>query len=60
MPKALLAEPTSQNGLKKPSQVMIDKAQTIPRERAGTTFGRLDNATMLTITRALAVWFGFA
>ena len=53
-------EPTSDNNLKKRSQVMVDKAQTVPTEKIGTTFGRLDNATMLTINRALAVWLGFA
>ncbi len=52
-------EPTIENGLKKRSQVMVDKAQTIPREKVGLPFGRLDDATMVTINRALAVWLGF-
>lgn len=42
------------------SQVMVDKAQTVPREKVGETFGRLDDATMLAVTRALAVFLGFA
>ncbi len=53
-------EPTSGNGLKHLSHVMIDKAQTIPSEKIGRVFGRLDDAALLTVTRALAVWFGFA
>jgi mRNA interferase MazF len=53
-------KPTSENGLKHVSQVMIDKAQTIPREKAGRVFGRLDDAVLIEINRALAVWFGFA
>ena len=48
------------NGLRKRSQVMVDKAQTVPRGKVGETFGRLDNATMLAVTRALAVFLGFA
>jgi mRNA interferase MazF len=53
-------EPDEGNGLRKRSQVMIDKAQAVPREKIGETFGRLDDATMLTVTRALAVFLGFA
>ena len=53
-------EPTAVTNLEKRSQVMIDKVQTVPREKLGAAFGRLDDATMLTINRALAVWLGFA
>jgi mRNA interferase MazF len=53
-------EPDEGNGLHKHSQVMIDKAQTVPREKLGETFGRLDDTTMLAVTRALAVFLGFA
>ena len=53
-------EPDAGNGLRKRSQVMIDKAQTVPREKLGEPFGRLDDATMLAVTRALAVFLGFA
>lgn len=52
--------PSDSNGLNKPSQVMIDKAQTVPRERIGPTFGRLDDDAMLAVNRALAVFLGFA
>jgi mRNA interferase MazF len=53
-------EPSSENGLKNRSQVMIDKAQSVPIEKVGAPFGHLDDTTMLAINRALAVWFGFA
>ena len=53
-------EPTAVTNLEKRSQVMVDKVQTVPREKVGATFGRLDDAAMLTINRALAVWLGFA
>ncbi|MBW8300833.1 MAG: type II toxin-antitoxin system PemK/MazF family toxin, partial [Hydrogenophaga sp.] len=47
-------------GLTKPSQVMIDKAMSVRRERIGVPIGRLDDETMLTVTRALAVFLGIA
>ena len=53
-------EPTAVTNLEKRSQIMVDKVQTVPREKLGAAFGRLDDATMLTINRALAVWLGFA
>jgi mRNA interferase MazF len=52
--------PNEENGLRKRSQVMIDKAQTVPREKIGETFGRVDDTTTLAITRALAVFLGIA
>ena len=53
-------EPTTANGLRRPSQVMVDKAQSVPRQKAGAPFGRLDDESMLAVTRALAVFLGFA
>ena len=35
-------QPTPENGLQKPSQVMVDKAMTIERDKVGPAFGRLD------------------
>jgi mRNA interferase MazF len=53
-------EPDAANGLHKRSQVTVDKAQTVLLEKVGETFGRLDDTTMLAVTRALAVFLGFA
>lgn len=53
-------EPEEGNGLHKRSQVMVDKTQTVPRGKVGETFGHLDDMTMLAVTRALAVFLGFA
>ena len=53
-------EPDAGNGLRQASQVMVDKAQTIPREKIGEAFGRLSSEHMLAVNRALAVFFGFA
>ncbi len=52
--------PTEANGLQKPSQIMVDKAQTVKRDKLGETFGRLDDETMVSVNRALAVFLGFA
>lgn len=56
----LRLDPDGENGLRKPSQVMIDKASTLPRDKVGEPFGRLDDDAMLGITRALAVFLGIA
>lgn len=52
--------PTSENGLRKSSQVMIDKAMSIKRDKLGPSFGRLDDETMLSVTRSLVVFLGLA
>lgn len=46
------------NGLSKISEIMVDKAQTIPREKVGNVFGRLAEEDMLAVSRALAVFLG--
>ena len=48
------------NGLRTPSQVMIDKAMSVRRDRVGPPIGRLDDATLLAVTRSLAVFLGIA
>jgi mRNA interferase MazF len=52
--------PDKGNGLQKPSQVMVDKAVTVPREKCGDIFGKIEDTEMLEITRALAVFLGIA
>jgi len=52
--------PTAENGLQVPSQVMVDKAQSVPRETIGAAFGRLDDQSLVAVNRALAVFLGFA
>jgi len=53
-------DPSEQNGLRKTSDIMVDKLQTVPRERVGTIIGRVDDATMVAVNRALATFLGFA
>lgn len=50
--------PDESNGLRKPSQVMADKVQTISREKIGDVFGHLAEEEMLAVSRALAVFLG--
>jgi len=56
----LAVEPSAENGLRKPSQVMIDKAMTVRRDRVGAPFGRLEADTMVAVNRSLALFLGFA
>lgn len=51
-------EANSENGLGKNSEVMVDKIQTIPREKVGTVIGHLSEEEMLAVSRALAVFLG--
>jgi len=51
-------EPGEGTGLRLRSQAMVDKATTIPRAKAGTRIGRLDEATLASVGRALAAFLG--
>ena len=53
-------QPSAENGLQKPSQVMVDKAMTIKRDKAGPTFGRIDVNALVEVERCLAVFLGIA
>jgi mRNA interferase MazF len=51
-------KPSEENGLQKPSEVMVDKAQSVPREKIGDTFGHVSAEDMLAVSRSLAVFLG--
>lgn len=53
-------EPSAENGLRKQSQVMVDKAHTVPREKLSHPIGHLEDDVLLGTTRALAVFVGIA
>ncbi|MEN8180297.1 MAG: type II toxin-antitoxin system PemK/MazF family toxin [Pseudomonadota bacterium] len=53
-------EPNTDNGLHKSSQIMVDKAQTISREKIGQVIGRLNDDDLVAVNRALVVFLGFA
>ncbi len=52
----IAVEPSPENRLHKSSQVMVDKVMSVRRDKLGQPFGRLDDATMLAVTRSLAVF----
>jgi mRNA interferase MazF len=53
-------EPTAENGLRVPSQVMADKPVTLRRERIGRRIGRLGPADLTRLNVALAFVMGLA
>ncbi len=55
-----IIDPTPTNGLRKRSQIMVDKAMSVKRDKIGATIGRLDTESMLAVTRALAVFLAIA
>ena len=63
LPTALIRatiEPNAENGLRKTSQVMVDKLMTIRRDKVGPVFGRLSAGEMNEILRLLGLLFDFA
>jgi len=53
-------QPSVENGLRKPSQVMVDKAMTVKHDKLGQAFGRIDADAMVEVERCLAVFLGIA
>jgi mRNA interferase MazF len=51
---------SEENGLRQDSQVMVEKAATLPRSKAGPVIGRLSATDMSAVNRALALFLGFA
>jgi len=56
----LPVEPSSGNGLRAPSQIMLDKPMTVKADKIGPSFGQLDDATMVSVNRLLALFLGLA
>ncbi len=52
--------PTPENGLRVPSQAMIDHIQSVHVQRIGGVIGRLAPTDLSAIDRAVAVYLGFA
>jgi len=50
--------PSPDNGLREPSQVMVDKLASVRREALGRRLGSLDAGTLLQVDRALGLWLG--
>jgi mRNA interferase MazF len=51
-------EPSERNGLRALSQIMVDKAHTIPRDKVGEAFGVLEARILAAVNCALAVFLG--
>ena len=56
----ITVQPSAENGLQKASQVMVDKAVTVRRDKVGQVFGRIDADAMVEVDRCLAVFLGIA
>lgn len=53
-------EPCEANGLNKPSQIMVDKIQTIASSKLSTPFGKITLTELRALDRLLAVFLGLA
>lgn len=53
-------EPSEENGLRKRSQVMVDKPVTVKREKIGQRVGALPPSDLPRIDRSLALFLGIA
>jgi mRNA interferase MazF len=56
----IAVEPTASTGIAQPSQVMVDKITTIPRANVRDRLGRLADADLIRLDRALVVFLGLA
>jgi len=51
---------SASNGLEKTSQIMIDKAMTLKREKIGPVLGRVNADELTQVERGLAIFLGIA
>jgi mRNA interferase MazF len=49
---------SAETGLRKPSQIMVDKATTVPRVKIGPPIGSVDDATLRLVDEALRGFLG--
>jgi len=56
----IAVEPSERNGLRTTCRLMVDKITTMPRRKLGTRIGRLADADMVRLNRAMAVFLGLA
>jgi mRNA interferase MazF len=53
-------EPSAANGLRTTSRLMVDKITTVPKARLGRRVGRLGDADVVRLNRAMLVFLGLA
>lgn len=51
-------QPSETNGLRKPSQIMVDKILTIKSDKLGAAIGKASDELMIEVSRSLAVFLG--
>ncbi len=56
----IAVEPTAATGIEQPSQIMVDKIATMPRVNVREHLGRLSDADLVRLDRALLVFLGLA
>jgi mRNA interferase MazF len=56
----LAIEPSDVNGLREDCRLMVDKMTTVPKARMRTRIGRLEDADLVRLNRALIVFLGLA
>jgi mRNA interferase MazF len=56
----LLVEPTETNGIRAPCRLMVDKITSVPKAKIGARIGRLNNADIVRLNRAVLVFLGMA
>jgi len=59
-PVRITVSPTPENGLRHPSQIMVEKLTALRRARCGDPVGRLDDALLQRLDEALALVIGLA
>jgi mRNA interferase MazF len=50
--------PTESNGLAASCNLMVDKIMTVPKTKVGTRIGRLEDADLIRLNRAIVVFLG--
>ncbi|MGD0453187.1 MAG: type II toxin-antitoxin system PemK/MazF family toxin [Solirubrobacteraceae bacterium] len=53
-------DPSGDNGLEQPSQLMVDKVTTVPRSSLGERLGKLRDEELVALNRSLIVFLGLA
>lgn len=53
-------EPTIENGLRLPSEIMVEKLQAANKSKLGNVIGRMDNQTMQKLGRSLLITLALA
>lgn len=56
----ILVEPTPENGLEKPSQIMVDKVMAVALKRIGERIGSINDEQRIQLNRTLAFVIGIA